>query len=77
MAALGINKQLDLQSLLIQIARARAIDGGWYDNRRRYQMEFIVVVTLLGLIATTVLALACSAGCCSLSPGWACSRRSS
>jgi hypothetical protein len=57
MVVLGVNKQLDLQSLLLEIVRDRAIADGWYNNRRRYQMDFIVVVTLLGLVTTTFIAL--------------------
>jgi hypothetical protein len=38
---LGINKQLDLQSLLTEIARTAAKSGGWYEQRREYQRLFI------------------------------------
>ncbi|MEP7204202.1 MAG: hypothetical protein ABI894_16440 [Ilumatobacteraceae bacterium] len=57
MVVLGLNKQLDLQSLVLQIVRDRAIADGWYNNRRRYQMDFIVVVTLLGLVSTAFISL--------------------
>ena len=33
MFALGFNKQLDLQTLLIQIGRTIAMRGGWYGDR--------------------------------------------
>lgn len=56
MVTLGINKQLDLQTLLIEIARRRARASGWYDRRRQYQEEFIAVVGLLGIIGTALLA---------------------
>lgn len=38
---LGINKQLDLQSLFTEVARVIAKLQGWYDNRRSYQLLFI------------------------------------
>lgn len=41
---LGINKQLDLQSLLTAIGRALAQDEGWYDSRRLVQEMFIAAV---------------------------------
>lgn len=39
---LGFNKQLDLQSLFTAIARCLAIRDGWYDDRQRFQISFIV-----------------------------------
>lgn len=50
---LGINKQLDFQTLLTQIGRALAKEQGWYENRRSFQFFFIIGVTLggLGLVA--------------------------
>jgi hypothetical protein len=53
LAALGINKQLDLQSLLTEIGRVTAIESGWYENRRAVQVGFIG--------ATLVTAAACVA----------------
>lgn len=58
MVVLGINKQLDLQSLLLQVARDRAIDDGWYANRRPYQLGFIVAVVILAFTGTILLACA-------------------
>lgn len=57
LVALGINKQLDLQTLFVQTVRDRAFAGGWYDDRRGYQEDFIVVVLALGMIATILLAV--------------------
>lgn len=53
MIALGINKQLDLQSAFTELARLYAHEHGWYVNRRQYQQAFIAVVPIVGL---TVLA---------------------
>lgn len=53
MVALGINKQLDLQSALTELARIHAMEHGWYEHRRRYQAAFVAGVLLAGL---TVLA---------------------
>jgi len=41
MAFLCINKQLDLQTLLTDIARHFAKRDGWYDQRARVQLAFI------------------------------------
>jgi amino acid permease len=44
LAALGVNKQLDLQSALTELGRILAADGGWYDSRHRVQRVFILAV---------------------------------
>jgi hypothetical protein len=49
MVLLGINKQLDLQSLLTVIARQNAQEFGWYEDRRTYQAALIVGLMLAGL----------------------------
>lgn len=49
MIALGINKQLDLQSALTEFGRVLAFEYGWYDNRRQYQEAFIAAVPVAGL----------------------------
>jgi hypothetical protein len=46
---LGINKQLNLQTLLIVMGRRAALAGGWYRHRRFAQGVFCVVLALLGL----------------------------
>jgi hypothetical protein len=58
MIALGINKQLDLQSALTEMGRILAHEQGWYANRRQIQEAFIVavfIVALTALAAITVL----------------------
>jgi hypothetical protein len=50
MVLLGLNKQLDLQTLLIQEVRDRAYKHGWYNDRRRYQVDFILVVTAAAVL---------------------------
>lgn len=52
---LGINKQLDLQSLLTEIGRASALEEGWYEQRRMVQAGFIGAV--LGSAAMALFAL--------------------
>ncbi len=52
---LGINKQLDLQSALTELARILAMEQGWYGNRRQYQEAFIAAVPIVGL--TTLAAM--------------------
>ena len=51
---LGINKQLDLQTLLGDIGRRKARAEGWYGNRRFYQAIFIAAVAVAGLFAIGV-----------------------
>ncbi|MBB3693409.1 isopropylmalate isomerase [Sphingomonas sp. BK580] len=45
---LGINKQLDLQSLFTQVLRDRAKAHGWYERRREFQALFIFVIAGIG-----------------------------
>jgi uncharacterized membrane protein YhaH (DUF805 family) len=53
MAALALNKQLDLQALMTALGRCLAQQQGWYEDRRLVQRDFI-----LGLIAVAALAAA-------------------
>lgn len=46
MVLLGINKQLDLQTLLTEIGRQIARAQGWMDQRRTIQFWFIVMFAL-------------------------------
>jgi hypothetical protein len=57
MVLLGINKQLDLQTLLIEKVRNRAYANGWYSDRRRYQLDFIAAMSFAGLLATAGLVI--------------------
>ncbi|MEJ6404872.1 isopropylmalate isomerase [Yoonia sp. 2307UL14-13] len=50
--ALGVNKQLDLQSLLTAVARCMAQLQGWYDARRIVQIGFIVILVAVMLLMT-------------------------
>jgi len=47
--ALGINKQLDLQTLFTEIGRVVARDYGWYGQRADVQIAFIILVGLSAL----------------------------
>ena len=50
--ALGLNKQLDLQTQLTAIGRSIARGGGWYAERRGVQRLFILGLgTLLAVLA--------------------------
>jgi len=51
MILLGINKQLDLQSLLTEIGRQIARAQGWMDQRRVVQLVFIVIFTSASMTA--------------------------
>lgn len=46
---LGINKQLDLQSLLTEVARAAAKTEGWYGERRQVQFAFVEIIAITGI----------------------------
>jgi hypothetical protein len=46
---LGLNKQLDLQTLLVEVARQWARAGGWYQHRRLFQAIFILGIALAGM----------------------------
>ena len=53
--ALGINKQLDLQTALTEAGRVLANFQGWYAKRRLVQLGFIVLVAIFCMIATITL----------------------
>lgn len=57
MIALGVNKQLDLQSALTELVRLQAREQGWYANRRQLQEAFIATVPVLGLTALAALSV--------------------
>ena len=52
---LGINKQLDLQSLVTQIGKDMAISQGWYKDRRMVQFIFIIFIGVFGVTGLTML----------------------
>jgi len=54
--ALGINKQLDLQTALTEIGRIVAAKQGWYENRHKVQIIFIYGVVALALFSSLILA---------------------
>jgi len=53
----GLNKQLDLQSLLTQIARRNALQNGWYEERRAVQAAFLTGLAIIGGSVLTMLAI--------------------
>jgi hypothetical protein len=55
--ALGINKQLDLQSALTEVGRILAQAQGWYAQREVVQLDFILLVAVACLIAAIVLVI--------------------
>lgn len=56
MVALGINKQLDLQSWVAELGRDLAHEQGWYPRRRVVQGLFVLAVGVGGGLATAALA---------------------
>jgi hypothetical protein len=55
--ALGINKQLDLQTALTEAGRVLAHYEGWYEQRQFVQLVFIALVAMTCLIAAITLLL--------------------
>jgi hypothetical protein len=56
-SALGINKQLDLQSLFTELGRELAKNGGWYAQRRAFQAAFIASIALASAVSAAFLML--------------------
>lgn len=55
--ALGINKQLDLQSAFTELGRMFAMRQGWYEKRQAVQTLFIYGVAAFAVFASFVLIL--------------------
>jgi Mn2+/Fe2+ NRAMP family transporter len=53
--ALGINKQLDLQTAFTEVMRVVAREQGWYETRRQYQYVFIGAAVVLATSAGAAL----------------------
>lgn len=51
----GINKQLDLQVLLVEIGRPIAVMSGWYESRRIVQALFAFVMTGIAGICAAIM----------------------
>ncbi len=54
LAVLGINKQLDLQGLLMEFGRAFASRHGMYEKRRVLQIIFLFLLTAVALTAVSI-----------------------
>ncbi|MFP4101938.1 hypothetical protein [Coleofasciculus sp.] len=52
---LGINKQLDLQSLVTVLGKEIALSQGWYQQRRMVQTQFIVAIVIAALLLVSVI----------------------
>ncbi len=55
LVALGINKQLDLQTALTDIGRSLAHAQGWFTQRHIVQIAFIATIAVLTCIALVLL----------------------
>jgi len=55
--ALGINKQLDLQSALTELGRIIATSQGWYARRHEVQVQFVYAVIAAGGCAAIILVI--------------------
>lgn len=49
LALLAVNKQLDLQTLVTDIARKMAKQQGWYEHRRGFQMWVTSIIAAVGI----------------------------
>lgn len=47
---LGLNKQLDLQTLLIRIGRAVSLSENWYQDRRLAELLFMFVFAIVSIL---------------------------
>jgi len=56
LVVLGLNKELDLQTLLTTEGRAIAQYGGWYEQRRAVQGLFLLALAVIGFLGVIVLA---------------------
>lgn len=54
LAALGVNKQLDLQTALTEFGRILAHRQGWYEDRRVFQRIFIILVGAVAAVTVAV-----------------------
>ncbi|MCU0762420.1 MAG: hypothetical protein ACK40L_02645 [Hydrogenophaga sp.] len=55
MVALGVNKQLDLQSAFTELGRIAADRQGWYAERQRVQLAFVAGLAIVGLTLLVAL----------------------
>jgi uncharacterized membrane protein len=55
MVLLGVNKQLNFQTLLTDLGRDAAAQQGWYERRRTAQKLFVIAFTLVGAAAVGAL----------------------
>jgi uncharacterized membrane protein (UPF0136 family) len=55
MALLGINKQLDLQTLLTEVGRTVARQQGWYQRRHHVQLIFAIIFTAAAVAGAVLL----------------------
>jgi hypothetical protein len=52
---LGINKQLNLQSLITEVGRELAKQQGWYNQRRTFQVVFISIICFSGYLSILIV----------------------
>jgi hypothetical protein len=55
LVALGINKQLDLQSAVTEFGRVLAYEQGWYETRAKVQAAMVIGIGLLALVTSGAL----------------------
>ena len=58
MLVLCVNKQLDIQSLITAVGRVVAKNSGWYQDRAIYQIVFVGMVAIAGILLVLVMGVA-------------------
>ncbi len=48
---LGVNELFDLQTVLTAVGKLWSLEQGWYEDRRRYQLEFVLLLAILAALA--------------------------
>jgi hypothetical protein len=54
---LGVNKQLDLQTLFTDVFRIISKEEGWYSERKFFQKKFIVFISTFGLLSFLLMSI--------------------
>lgn len=52
---LGLNKQLDLQILLRNVAKCHAIMQGWYEDRKEFKLIFVTAMAIGFLVLAVII----------------------
>lgn len=48
---LGVNELFDLQTVLTEVGKQWSLEQGWYEDRRLYQLEFVIALAVVAVLA--------------------------